>query len=206
MKILTLKEIEGNTELIKDLKSNKTIIFPTETIYGLSTNAYSDETVKKVYQIKGRNFNKPLIILINNYDMLNEIIENVTELEKKIMNKFWPGPLTIFFKQKENSKLSKYCNVGTEIIGVRMTSSKIASAIISGINMPLVSTSANKSGEDLSSNIDEIIETFKDEVDYFIKEEITGKEKPSTIVQVQDNEIKIIREGAISKDEILSLK
>ena len=206
MQIITKNELMNNQRIIEEIKNGKTFIFKTETVYGISANAYCEKAVQKVYKAKGRDFNKPCIVLINSYQMLKEIVCDITPLEQKIMNKFWPGALTIVFKRKSNSKLALLCSAGRDMIGVRMTDSLIGKYIIDKLNLPIISTSANKSGEVTSDDKDTIINTFKEEIDYFILEDDVTCEIPSTIIEVKDNKIIILREGKISKEALDNLE
>ena len=92
--------------IVKYLKKGGIIITPTDTVYGIMADATNDEAVKKVYEAKKRSFDKPLIVLVNSTEMLNDYVLEIDDITKRIINKYWPGPLTILFKK--NNKLSKY--------------------------------------------------------------------------------------------------
>lgn len=88
-------------EIANAIKEGKLIIFPTDTVYGIGTNAYNEEACKKIYEIKGRPSCKPLSILISDISMIEDLVENISPTEQKIIEKFWPGPLTMKFKKRK---------------------------------------------------------------------------------------------------------
>lgn len=190
---ITNKDIERMTEAIVN---EKIVILPTETVYGICASAYSDNAINKIYEIKKRNMSKSLIVLISNLDMLYEIVEDVNEMEKNLIDKYWPGPLTIIFHKNKNSKLSKYVS-NSSTIAVRLTSNKLISNIIEKSGVPIVAPSANISGDVTGTKISKIIDNFNGKVDYIMDNGDILDDTTSTIVQVIDNKINIIREGKI---------
>ena len=90
--------LEKAAELIKQ---GKIVVFPTETVYGIGTNGLDEQAVKKLYNVKQRPLNKPISLLVSNMEMVNQIAKDITEIEYKIMEKFFPGPLTIILKKKD---------------------------------------------------------------------------------------------------------
>ena len=94
-------------EVCKSIKDGSVIVFPTETVYGIGANALDKSAVKKIFMAKNRPTDNPLIVHISNYDMLDKVVSNVTKYEKILMDKFWPGPLTIILPKKEDFKFNK---------------------------------------------------------------------------------------------------
>lgn len=94
-----LKEAEI-LEISNAIKNGKLVVFPTDTVYGIGTNAYDENACKRIFEAKNRPMNKPLIVLISDISMLSKIVESIDPLEQKLIDTFWPGPLTIKFKQK----------------------------------------------------------------------------------------------------------
>lgn len=191
---------ENIKEAAKIIKEGGIVLFPTETVYGIGANAFDDEAVKKIFIAKGRAQDNPLILHISDFDMLSQIAENITELEYKLMDAFWPGPFTIVLNKKKN-----IANVATcfgDTVGVRMPSNKIAHDMIKMSNVPIAAPSANISGRPSGTNIEDIKEELQDKIDYMIDGGNCDIGLESTVVRVIDNEVKILRPGKITKEDI----
>lgn len=196
---LTEQEIK---DIANDIKIGKIVVFPTETVYGIGTNAYNEEACKKIYEIKRRPNWKALIVLISDYEQLKELVEEPSNTEKRLMSTFWPGALTIILKKKKETKLSKAISTSLETIGVRMTDGEIVRNLLMMSNVPIVAPSANLSGMSDGSKIDVIIDELGQEVDDIIDNGDINNPVPSTIVQVIDGKIKVLREGKITKKHL----
>ena len=175
-------------------------IFPTDTVYGFGCNAFDENAIKKLYKIKFRNYSKPMCILVSNLEMLNKLVENISEEERKLIDTFWPGALTIIFKKK--SIVSDLLTANLDTVGIRMPNNQIALDLISASNIPLATTSSNISGETDGTNISDFLNDFNNKVDFIIDNGNSHIGKASTIVQIIDGIPKILREGSISKREI----
>lgn len=194
--------------LVKIINDGNLIIMPTDTIYGIIGDSTNVETIKKVYEIKKRDYHKPLLILVSNLDMLKRYIKNINDLEKKVIKKYWPGKLTIIFEK--NSNVNELLTSNTSFIGIRLPDNKDLINLINKVKKPLISTSANISNNNPITNVKMIEKEMKEKISTIIDGgEI--KANSSTIVQVINNKIKIIREGDLSskikkdfKDYILS--
>ncbi len=197
---------EENDNKIKDIakfiKEGKIVVFPTETVYGIGTNGLNVNSVKRIFEIKNRPIDKPISLLVSNMEMIEKLTDNITEDEYKIMNEFFPGPLTIVLKK---SKLvPDIVSANTDTIGIRMPKSDFLLKLIEYANVPIAAPSANISGKPSGTNIDEIEKDFKDEVDCYIKGDESKLGISSTVVKVVDGEPIILREGIITKQEILN--
>lgn len=190
------------TMISEDIKEGRIFVFPTETVYGIGTNVYREESCKKIYEIKKRPEWKPLIVLISDLGMLDDLVNDINEIEKKLIDTFWPGSLTIVFQKKENSLISKYVSAGLNTLGIRMTDGEIIRAIITKANVPIVAPSANLSGLSDGTKINEILDEIGSDIDGIIDIGDISNSIPSTLVQVIDNKIKILREGKISKAKL----
>ncbi|MBO5180040.1 MAG: threonylcarbamoyl-AMP synthase [Clostridia bacterium] len=179
------------------------VLFPTETVYGIGANAFDNEAVKNIFVAKGRAQDNPLILHISDMEMLDEIVENISELEYKLMETFWPGPFTIILNKKKNIANQATCNGDT--VGVRMPSNRIAYELIKRANVPIAAPSANVSGRPSGTNIEDILEELEDKVDYMINGGETEIGLESTVVRVIDNEIVILRPGRITKEDLLEV-
>lgn len=187
-------------ESAKVIQNGGIVLFPTETVYGIGANGLNDEAVKKIFVAKGREQDNPLILHISDMDMLPQIVENISELEYRLMDAFWPGPFTIVLNKKDGIASAATCNGNT--VGVRMPSNKIAHDLIKKSNCPIAAPSANISGRPSGTKLADIIEELKDKVDYVIDGGECDIGLESTVVRVIDNEVKILRPGKITKEDI----
>jgi len=182
------------------IKNGGIVVFPTETVYGIGTNGLDKEAVERLYKIKERPLNKPISLLVSDYEMIEKVVKDINELEYKIMKKFFPGPLTIILNKKDI--VPDIVTSGGSTVGIRMPEEEITRKLIEYAGVPIAAPSANISGKASGIDLQEIVKEFGDKVDYYID---GGKSKigiGSTIVKVENNEIKILREGSISKEEI----
>ena len=189
--------LEKASELIKQ---GKIVIFPTETVYGIGTNGLDEQAVKKLYNVKQRPLNKPISLLVSNMEMVDMIAKDITETEYKIMEKFFPGPLTIILKKKDI--VPDIVTSGQETVGVRMPSGEIARKLVELAGVPIAAPSANITGEPSGTNLQEIKKYFDGKADYFIDGGESELGVSSTIVQVVDGKIQILRQGSITLEDI----
>lgn len=191
-------------EIANAIKEGKLIIFPTDTVYGIGTNAYNEEACKKIYEIKGRPSCKPLIILISDTSMIEDLVENISPKEQKIIEKFWPGPLTIKFKKRKGI-LPDIISAGDEYVRIRLIKNGLIYKIIEKAEVPVVAPSANISGHPTGIKINNIIKELGGKVDYILDCGDYKSDEPSTIIQVEDEKIVVIREGKIKREELENL-
>lgn len=182
------------------IKQGKIVVFPTETVYGIGTNGLDENAVKKLYEVKQRPLNKPISLLVSNMEMVNLIAKDITEVEYKIMEKFFPGPLTIILKKKEI--VPDILTAGQDTVGVRMPRGEIARKLVECANVPIAAPSANISGEPSGTNLQEIKKHFEGKVDYFIDGGNSELGLASTIVQVVEGKPQILRQGSITLEQI----
>jgi len=175
-------------------------IFPTDTVYGIGCNPYNKTAVERIYKIKSRNISKAVPILVYSKEIASKITE-FDEFTEKIMDKFWPGPLTLIMKLTDE-KLKTSLNL-KEKIAVRVPNHKCTLGLLKKCDM-IVGTSANISGKPSYTNSDEC---FKDlqEYDIFVDGGTITSGGESTVIEIENEEIKIIREGSLTKEEILKL-
>ena len=182
------------------IKNGGLVIFPTETVYGIGTNALDSKAVKKLYEVKKRPYEKPISLLVNSIEMIENIAKDITELEYELIKNFFPGPLTIILKKKEN--ISNIVTANKETVGVRMPQNDIALKLIEYAGVPIATPSANISGMPSGTNIKDIMRDFEEKVEYFIDNGPSKIGQSSTIVQIIDETPYILRKGAISELEI----
>lgn len=184
------------------LKKGELIIYPTDTVYGVG-GVLKEDTLKKIYEAKTRSFSSPLIALVNSLDKVDEIAiisDEHREKINKLIERFWPGGLTIILKKRENVPAIMVSN--GETVGVRMPNHKLALDIIESAGGILATTSANISGEATPSSFVEISPIFKKRVDIAIDGGKCPIGTASTIIDMSKSKISILREGSISKEEI----
>lgn len=200
-----IKKEEINDSIIEEvatsLREGKLAIFPTDTVYGIGTNAYDGEACERIYEVKGRPAYKPLVLLISNIDMLKDIVETIGPVEQMLMASFWPGAITIKFKKKKNA-LPDVISAGDEYLRARLIGNGILHEIIKEVGVPVVAPSANLSGSPTGTKIANITREFDGKVDYILDCGDIESDAVSTIVEVVDGEVVIIREGKISKEEL----
>lgn len=189
-------------ETVEVLSNGGIVIFPTETLFALVGNALDKSVINKIYKIKKRPINKPFSVFVKNINDINKVAIIKNSIENKIIEEFMPGSITIILNKK--AIISNLITANLDTVGIRIPSNKIALKILDKLNFPLVSTSANISNEHNINNIDELINTFKDDVDIIINGKINDKILPSTVLTVIDNEVVILREGCFNKSEILN--
>lgn len=189
------------TKLGQELKNGKIVVFKTDTVYGIGTNAFDENACKRIYEIKGRPTYKPLCVLISDISMLKEIVDFISPAEQKLIDTFWPGPLTIKFKKKENV-LPDIVSAGDEYVRVRLLKSGLAYNLIKSAGVPIVAPSANLSGSPTGTNIKNIINELGGNVDYILDSGDVTNDTTSTIIEVNNEKVIVIREGKITKEEI----
>ena len=188
-------------EIANDLKKGKIVVFPTDTVYGIGTNAYDKDACERIYEVKGRPKNKPLSILISDISMLKEMVKNISEVEQKLIDAFWPGPLTIKFKKRE-SILPSVVSAGDEYVRIRLIKEGLIYKLIKTSGVPIVAPSANLSGSVTGTKIENIVKELGDKVDYILDCGDIESDTVSTIVQVEAGQVLIIREGKIKREEL----
>lgn len=188
-------------EAARYIKDGKLVLFPTETVYGIGANGLDDNAVKKIFVAKNRAQDNPLILHISNINMLDRIAEDLTELEKKIINDFFPGPLTIILKRKEN--IPNSVTAGLDTVGVRMPENKIARDLIELADTPVAAPSANISGKPSGTNVQDIFNELNDKVDYILDGGDTKIGLESTVIRIINNKIHILRPGKVTYDDLI---
>lgn len=123
------------------LRSGELVVIPTETVYGLAANAFNEEAVEKIYALKKRPKSNPLILHIADKDQLQKYVEGIPEDATKLMNQFWPGPLTILFRKKPT--VPDYITAGSQQVAVRVPNNDKTRALLHSLDFPLVAPSAN---------------------------------------------------------------
>lgn len=201
--IINSNEIISNTNKCKEiaelLNNGAIMIYPTETVYGIGCDAFNDYAINRIISLKQRPAGKPLIILVKDIYMLQQLILELPTIGKALINEFWPGPLSLILNAKPS--INKQLTANTGKIGVRQSPHPVVKSIFEIYNHPIVSTSANISNELAASAVCEIPTNITNNVDLIIN---GGKLNsiPSTVIDVTNNRIEFIREGVIKKSTI----
>ena len=202
-KYLNIKNGYKNEEvkIIANLiKQGKVLIFPTETVYGIGTNGLDKDAVKKVFEIKKRSFKNPINLLVNGIPMVEKLAKNITPLEYKLMETFFPGPFTIILNKKEI--VPDIVTASLDCVGVRMSSNQFVNDLITLSDCPIAAPSANISGHLSKTNLDNVFDEFSNSVDYIVDGGKCEFGIESTVVRVTDGIPNILRPGFITKEQI----
>ena len=184
----------------KNVEDNNVIGIPTETVYGLAGNAYSDRSIKKIFKLKKRpNFN-PLIIHFKNLnDLKNDV--NLNENFKKLYSAFCPGPITFILKKKKKSRISKIATAGKKTVAVRIPKHKAARNLLSIIKFPLAAPSANISSKLSPTSAEDVFEEFGNKIKFILDGGQCKIGLESTIVDLTGKP-SILRPGSITAEKI----
>ncbi|MEW6673413.1 MAG: L-threonylcarbamoyladenylate synthase [Thermodesulfobacteriota bacterium] len=178
------------------IASGGVVAFPTKNLYGLGADAFNPEAVERIFCIKQRPPQKPLLILIKHRSELERIARNVPPAAETIMDRFWPGGVTLIFEAK--AQLPPNLTAGSGKIGVRQPAHPVAAALVETALNPITGTSANISGEAGCSDISQLAETVRDSVDLILDAGPLVPGIGSSVIDVTVEPFQILREGSVS--------
>ncbi|AXP01146.1 MULTISPECIES: L-threonylcarbamoyladenylate synthase [Bacillus cereus group] len=187
-------------EAAKLLRENEAIAFPTETVYGLGANAMNDEAIAKIFEAKGRPSDNPLIVHIGTKSQLDGIVKEIPPVAEKLMEHFWPGPLTIILPRKEG--ISEKVTAGLHTVGVRMPDHPVALALIEEANVPVAAPSANRSGRPSPTLASHVYEDLNKKIAGIVDGGATGVGVESTVIDCTSAVPTILRPGGITKEQL----
>ncbi|MCH6268609.1 MULTISPECIES: L-threonylcarbamoyladenylate synthase [Neobacillus] len=196
--------LESNPHIVDAahfLKENEVVAMPTETVYGLAGNAENDEAVAKIFAAKGRPADNPLIIHIAEQEQLNRFVAEVPEKAAILMDKFWPGPLTIIFKMKEGV-LSEKASAGLGTVGVRMPDHPVALALLKVSGLPIAAPSANSSGKPSPTTAGHVLDDLEGKIAGVVDGGPTGVGVESTVIDCTETVPVILRPGGVTKEQL----
>ncbi len=197
-------EISGMDYAIKKayevIESGGIISYPTETLYGLGVRYDNEISIKRLIELKGRAVEKGIPLITGSIESINRLVKKIPPQINQLIERFWPGPLTILFDAKD--ELSPILTGGTKKIAIRIPAKSFAYELVSRYNLIITATSANPSNLPPASNIDMLMEYFNGLIDLMI-DGGTLMGKPSTIIGFEEGNLYIIREGAIPRVDIL---
>ncbi len=191
-------------ELIREaaamIKDGRVVVFPTTGLYGLGADALNPEAVDKVFNIKLRPYQNPILVLIEKRCDLDRLVQKVPPAAVRLMDYFWPGAVTIVFGAKEN--LPANLTAGTGRIGVRMPGHPVAFELVKAVGGPITGTSANISGQPGCSDILQLAPSIAERVDLILDAGALAGGKGSTVIDVTEHEPRVLREGAVSERDV----
>jgi L-threonylcarbamoyladenylate synthase len=178
------------------LTRGEVIVFPTETLYGLGADALNEEAVDIVFRLKGRDPNTPIPVLIADEAMLGQVVYSIPPIAQQLIQRFWPGPLTLVLPARAN--IPKLLLNASGAIGTRISSQPIATQLVQALARPLTATSANPSGAEPARTLVDARNYFGNNVSTYVDGGTLISKRGSTVAEVQGEKLKIIREGDIA--------
>lgn len=198
----------GSPDLLRDaaqrasgvLAQGGLVIFPTETVYGLAADALSEEAVRRVWEVKGRPSDKPLPVQVADVDGLRLLWREVPGELLPLIHAFMPGPLTLVYWR--SALVPDIVTAGVDTVGVRIPNHPVALALLKEFGRPIVAPSANLSGEEPPSRVEEVSPDLLEKVDLVLDAGDTGGAVPSTVLDVTVRPARILRAGALAPYEL----
>lgn len=170
------------------------VVYPTETLYALGADAGNESALQRLVTLKGRAAGKPIALLISDAEMLEDVVEEISDAAADLMRRFWPGPLTIVMQARPH--VSRVLTGGGDGIGVRVSSHPTATALVRALGRPLTAPSANPAGSRPPARLNAARAYFGDRVDGYVDGGDLPGEPPSTVVDVRRG-VRVIRAGAV---------
>ncbi len=195
-----LNKVREAAELIK---SGEVVAFPTETVYGLGANGLDPEAVMKIFKAKGRPADNPLILHISKLDQIYPLVSEVTDNAKTLIEKFFPGPLTLVFKKSKIVPL--ITTGGMDTVAIRMPSNEIAKALIEAASVPIAAPSANLSGKPSPTTADHVLQDMDGRIPMIIDGGSSDVGLESTVVDTTTNPVTLLRPGKITFENLGSV-
>jgi L-threonylcarbamoyladenylate synthase len=195
MKLVTFDE---KSILKRVLDNNGVIAFPTETVFGLGANSLSNKAFDNLVKVKDRSPDKPFTLMCYSMDQVKDFVY-INEIAQKLINKFMPGSITLLLEAKKDTPF--YLHLNSKYIGVRIPGEERLLSFLEYYGKPLLVPSANKSNEPPATSIKEVFNYFEGEIEYCVAG-VCSTNLASTIIQVDEQDIKVIRRGPITEEEI----
>jgi L-threonylcarbamoyladenylate synthase len=185
------------------LKHNSVIAVPTETFYALAVNPFQAEALVRLFALKDRAPEKPVLVMVDGPERLNQVAREVPDMARRLMEKFWPGPLSIIFPSLPH--LPRLLTGGTGTIAVRQPRQALTCRLIAALGFPITGTSANRTGGRPGIRADEVAREFGDQLDLILEAGPCPGGLPSTIVDVTRSPARLVRAGAIPPAEVAEI-
>ena len=191
-------------EAVKLLDQGGLVAFPTETVYGLGADAINDTATASIYEKKGRPSFNPLIAHVDSTAMASKYVQ-ITPVAQKLMDTFWPGPLTLVLKRKTDCTVSLLASAGLDTLAVRCPNNPIALELIRAFGKPIVAPSANKSGRISPTTPEHIIQDYGDEAPFILDGGACQVGVESTVLLCDEDKVAVLRYGGLPIEDIESL-
>lgn len=205
--ILRVDPLNPEPELIQEagkiITNLGVVIFPAKCLYGVAAHALNPEAVEKVYQLKQRPQENPILVLIKNKAMLRELVTDIPETAELLMDAFWPGNLTLIFNARPH--IPRQLTAGTDKIGIRIPVHPVAQALVNHVDFPVTGTSANLSGQPGCSNPDQLEPSMILHSDLILDAGPLKGGKGSTIADVTHPDVPVLRQGEILESQIRTI-
>jgi L-threonylcarbamoyladenylate synthase len=185
------------------LRAGKVVALPTETVYGLAANALDEKAVAKIFQIKGRPANNPIIVHVTGIEMAKTCVENFPGVAEKLVKSFWPGPLTLVLPRAE--KIPKIVTAGGETVGIRWPSHPFIQAVIRECNFPLAAPSANLSNSISPTNAEHVLKNLNGKIPLIVDGGQSQVGIESTVLDLTVSPPQILRPGMIHAESIAAV-
>ena len=198
--------IQISTDILKAkeiLENENLVAIPTETVYGLAGNIYSEKAINLIFKTKNRPFNNPLIVHIHSKELLEHIAQEVPEKAKKLAEAFWPGSLTLVLKKKEN--IPHNITAGKETVAVRVPNHPLTLELLKQLDFPLAAPSANPFGSISPTTSKHVVDYFTDTIEMVLDGGNCKNGIESTIVGFENEKAILYRLGSISVEDIESI-
>jgi L-threonylcarbamoyladenylate synthase len=186
--------------IIQKLKEGGILGIPTDTVYGIACRMKDMKAVERIYSIKNRPRNKPMVIFVSDAHKAEDFVEEVAPFAMDLMDEFWPGPLTLVFTA--NERVPKEVTANLDTVGIRVPDQKDVLELLKALGEPLVVTSANISGKPEITDVETLFQELGDELDVILDGGSTIGHGVSTIIDVSGDKPKIIRNGVIKRSRI----
>ncbi|MCX7919307.1 MAG: L-threonylcarbamoyladenylate synthase [bacterium] len=202
MQIIKVNCLTPNPNIVElaaqTIQNHGVVVVPTETVYGLVCSVFDDSAVKRIFEIKGRTFDKPLPVFFSSIEQIVAVIgsENVPDSAIQLFRNYAPGPITVIIKCGKS--IPTLVTAQTETVGIRIPQSALILSLIERVGIPLASTSANHSQQPSHTDAQAVIAELGDSVDLILDAGICGSGKPSTVVDLTAEPPKVLREGEIT--------
>ncbi len=210
MKTLKYAELKGNEglqdEICRVLDEGGLVCLPCNGTYRILADLHNVDAVTRLYQSKRKVKKSAALVFVHGDDMLDEVAADVTDAQRRLAASFWPGPLTIMFDPSKDMprKVSKQLINGSKKVGVRVPDSDLVKGLIRKLGRPVVVSSANRARKPGEGSAAQVRKNFGRGVDLFIDAGDIEKEWVSTVVDIDGESVSVVREGAISEQEILN--
>lgn len=202
-KVIPIDPDDPDSAVLSDvaalIRKNGVVAIPTDTFYGLAANPFDVKTVSRLFEIKGRDSSKPILLLISGLQMLPSLVEEISPFAEKVMGRFWPGPLTLIFKASKH--LPDLLTGGTGTVGIRFPNAILPVRLIDRVGLPITATSANRSGEPSPSSAHEVERVLGPSLDCILDGGPCST-LPSTVLDLTTSEPNLLREGRISAEQL----